>query len=178
MASFNLLYQIYDVTVYQCKSNKRKAAFQLRLQTHRSRAAPTSGSHSQLSPRRSHFLFLAAMLKMHGLNHQRKERNHHNIYYEFQHHSKTEHRKKRISLQKPPGVITSGKSYLSLLSEYRGAPLPPRHLYPTAWFNINLPLGPQLKATAGKQNEIQQKAQLLSEGIWHYMEKAAKMKWL
>lgn len=103
MAFFNLLYHIYDVRVYQCKSNKHKAAFQLRLQTHRSRAGPTSGSHSQLSPRRSHFLFLAMMLKMHGLNHQRKERNHHHIYYEFQHHSKNEHRKKDL----PPEAARS-----------------------------------------------------------------------
>lgn len=122
MAFFNLLYHIYDVTVYQCKSNKRKAAFQLRLQTHRSRAAPTSGSYSQLSPRHSHFLFLAAMLKMHGLNHQRKERNRHHIYYEFQHHSKTEHRKKRSPCRSRPGWSSrEGVTYRTLANA--GTPL-------------------------------------------------------
>lgn len=85
---------------------------------------------------------------------------------------------KRISLQKPPWVIPSGRSYLSLLRENRGSPLPQWHLRHAVWFNINLLLGPQLKATAGKQNEIQQKPQLLGKGIWHNMEKAAKMKWL
>ena len=94
MAFFNLLYHIHDVTVHQCKSNKHKAALQLRFQTHRIWAAPTFRSRSQLSPRRSHFLFLATMLKTHGLNHRGKDRNHHHIYHEFQHHSKTEHRKK------------------------------------------------------------------------------------
>lgn len=53
-----------------------------------------------------------------------------------------------------------------------------RHLYHTAWFNINLPIGPPLQATAGKQNEIQHKSQLQSKGVWHYMGKAAKVKWL
>lgn len=109
-----------------------------------------------------------------ALNHQRKGRNLHHIYYEFQHHSKTEHREKK----KFPPEATQRKSFLSVLSKYRGVPLPQWHLHHAAGFNINLPLGPQLNATAGKQNKIQQKSLLLSKGIWHYVEKAAKMKWL
>lgn len=45
-----------------------------------------------------------------ALNHQRKGRNLHHIYYEFQHHSKTEHREKNISLQKPPRERVSYRS--------------------------------------------------------------------
>lgn len=59
---------------------------------------------------------------------------------------------KIISLQKPPSVIPSGRSYLLVLSKCGGSPLPMQHLHNAAWFNINLPLDPQLKATAWKQN--------------------------
>lgn len=69
---------------------------------------------------------------------------------------------KRISLKKPPGVITSGRSFLSLFSEYRDSPLPQQHLHHAVWFNINCPLGPQLKATAGKHDEIQQKQEYMA----------------
>lgn len=85
---------------------------------------------------------------------------------------------KTISFLKLPRVITLGRNYISVLSKYRGTPLTQRQLYHAVWFNINLPLGPQLKATAGKQNKIQQMSYLLSKCIWHYTVKAAKMKWL
>lgn len=176
MTFFNLLYCIYDVTVYQCKSYKRKAAFQLRLQTHRSWAALTSGSHSQLSPRHSHFLFLAAMLKCFKSPEKGEKPPPHLLWIPAPQQNWAQ--EKMISLQKPPREITLGKSFLSVLSKHRGVLRPQWHLHHAAGFSINLPLGPQLKATAGKQNETQQKSQLLSKSIWHYMEKAAKMKWL
>lgn len=171
MAFFNLLYHIYDVTVYQCKSNKRKAAFQLRLQTLRSRAAPTSGSHSQLSPPRTHFLLLSAMSEMHGLNHKRNKRNHHHIYYEFQHHSKTEHRKIGfLSRSHPARSLQEGVTYLSLLHtgclSATTTPLPCSLISCSHGFHC-----PQLRETMHNSAEA-------TAGTQQYMEESAKLKWL
>lgn len=147
---FNLLYHIYDVIIYQCKSNKRKAAFQLRLQTHWSQAAPTSGSYSQLSTLTFSLsscdvknMWFKSLVKV-----EKPPR--HLSQIPTQQQNRTQ--EKLISLQKPPRAITSGTSYLLVLSKYRGSPLPKQHLHRAAWFNINMPLDPQLKATAWRQN--------------------------